>query len=510
MQIPPKPERVVRRDREWATLAEFAARTGDTLRIAVVSGRRRHGKSFLLQALTEAMGGLYITAVQEDGAHAAKARFAQAIAVHSGLPVGALRLDDWDELLRTAFRATDRPGRRPLVVIDELPYLLQHSPEIPGLIQRIYDEGQFGTADAPRGALILCGSALSVMHELLSGQKPLRGRALIDMRLSAFDYREARAFWGIGDAHTAFLVHAVLGGAPGYARLTDTDPPQSPDEFPTWVTRVLLSPDRATYSRAETEYLLREDPRIRQRTTYYELLTAIADGATTPTAIGAALGRDRAATTHPLEVLESAGYVRRAQDVLKQRNPIITLPDPVIRFNQVVTLPQAPLIDLGLPDRAWQAAAHAFHSKVLGPHFEDLARAYTAAHLPLDLSHLPIGHTGSTEVPDAGARTQHEVDVLALAPGDIPRKPRRSITLIGEAKATATPRSLTDLQRLERIRQLLTAQGHKADGATLALYSLNGFWPDLEAHAVKRPDVLLVDLAALYGDGPLRGGAARP
>ncbi|MER5223513.1 AAA family ATPase [Streptomyces flaveus] len=509
MQIPAKPKRVVHREHEWATLAEFATRVGDSLRIAVVSGRRRHGKSFLLQALTEAMGGLYITAVQEDGVTAAKARFAQALAAHSGLPTQALRLDDWEELLRTAFRVADRPERTPLVVIDEFPYLLQHSPEIPGLLQHLYDEGQFGTPGAPRGALVLCGSALSVMHELLSGQKPLRGRVMIDMRLPAFDYREARRYWGIDDPHTAFLVHATLGGAPGYARLTDTDPPQTPDDFPAWVTRVLLSPDRATYSRAETEYLLREDPRIRQRTTYYELLTAIADGATTPTAIGAAVGKDRTVITHPLEVLETAGYVRRDQDLLKQRNPIITVPDPVIRFNQVVTLPQAPLVDLGHPDRAWQAATHAFHSKVLGPHFENLARAYTAAHLPVDLPHLPVGHTGSTEVPDPGARTQHEVDVLALAPGDLPRKPRRTITLIGEAKATATPRSLTDLQRLERIRGLLITQGHQADNAVLALYSLNGFWPDLEAHATERPDVLLIDLAALYGEGPVRGGAAR-
>ncbi|MEV2194655.1 hypothetical protein AB0I02_27240 [Streptomyces phaeochromogenes] len=102
--------------------------------------------------------------------------------------------------------------------------------------------------------------------------------------------------------------------------------------------------------------ILREDPRTRQRTTHYELLTAIADGATTPTDIGAAVGKDRTAIPHPLEVLETAGYVRHDQHLLKQRNPIITVPDPVIRFNQVVTLPNAPLVDLSHPDRARQAA----------------------------------------------------------------------------------------------------------------------------------------------------------
>ncbi|UCM88865.1 hypothetical protein [Streptomyces marincola] len=43
--------------------------------------------------------------------------------------------------------------------------------------------------------------------------------------------------------------------------------------------------------------------------------------------------------------------------------------------------------------------------------------------LPRPAAPASIGHTGSTEVPDAGARTQHEVDVLAFAPGEISRKP---------------------------------------------------------------------------------------
>lgn len=36
------------------------------MRLGIVSGRRRHGKSFLLQALSEQLGGLYVTAVREE------------------------------------------------------------------------------------------------------------------------------------------------------------------------------------------------------------------------------------------------------------------------------------------------------------------------------------------------------------------------------------------------------------------------------------------------------------
>lgn len=38
---------------------------------------------------------------------------------------------------------------------------------------------------------------MSLMSELLSGTKPLRGRAVLDVRLPAFDHRTAPAHWGI-------------------------------------------------------------------------------------------------------------------------------------------------------------------------------------------------------------------------------------------------------------------------------------------------------------------------
>ena len=52
----PKPPHLFDRDAEWTGLVSFAAdaRAGATL--GVVSGRRRQGKSYLLQALATALG----------------------------------------------------------------------------------------------------------------------------------------------------------------------------------------------------------------------------------------------------------------------------------------------------------------------------------------------------------------------------------------------------------------------------------------------------------------------
>ncbi|MEW1700057.1 ATP-binding protein [Streptomyces sp. NPDC091278] len=340
----------------------------------------------------------------------------------------------------------------PLLVIDELPYLLQHSPEIPGPLQQLYDEQQRGARHGagPGPRLILCGSAMGVMHELLSGTKPLRGRAVVDLRLGPFDYRGSRAFWQIEDPLTALKVHAVLGGAPGYRPVAAR--PHPDDGFDTWLAMTLLEPGRAVYSHTETEYLLRED--------------------------------------HPAHAV-----LRHAH---RARHPIITLADPVIRFNQLITLPQAAAVEQGFAEQVGQQAAPTFNSKILGPRFEDLARDFTRRYAHTLLPGGLPGPVGTTEVADQAARTRHEVDVIALAAGERPQAPRAKIALLGEAKATAARRGTGDLQRLEHIRGLLAEQGYDTGGTTLTLYSPHGFHPDLAGPAARRDDVLLVDLPALY------------
>ncbi|MEU6539421.1 ATP-binding protein [Streptomyces sp. NPDC047000] len=498
-----RPPGVVGREREWRLLADFVRDPAPALRLGVVSGRRRHGKSYLLRALTEAVGGLYVTVVREEGRLAALQRFSDAIAAHAGLRPGVLRLTNWYQVLNNALDVVARRAVTPLLVIDELPHLLQHSPEVPGVLQQIYDERQRGST-GNGGRVILCGSAMGVMHQLLSGAAPLRGRAVVDLRLAPFDYRASRTFWEIEDPCTALRVHAVLGGAPGYRSIASRPAPGG-DGFSRWITGTVLDPGRTVHSRIETGSLLREDPRIVQHTLYYDILTAIAQGASTPTKIGSALARQRNAVSHPLDVLESTGYVRREQDVLRARHPVITLTDPVIRFNQLITLPQADTIEQGFAEQAWRASAPTFSSKILGPHFEELARIWALRYAHAVLPDGLPGPVGTTEVPDPAARTKHEVDVLALALGERPQAPRARIALLGEAKATLARRGTGDLERLEHIRELLGAQGYGTSGTVLVLFSLHGFYPDVVRLAARRRDLLLVDLPALYGVGPVLG-----
>lgn len=370
-----KPERVLGRDAEWSTLAGFVDYPDPHLRLAVVSGRRRVGKSYLLRALTEATGGLYVSAVAEEGLVAARQRFAAEIARYAGIGPEMIRDDPgWEALLETALElVVRRAGPAGVLVIDEVPYWLEHTPQFPGLLQLLYDRSRAGAGPAG-GRVVLCGSAVSVMTTLLSGTKALRGRAAVDLRLDPFDLATTARHWGVADPQAALHLHATLGGSPGYRDLASVPPPQTLADFGIWVTGTVLNPGQALFSRSETEYLLREDPKFTGSALHYAIVNAVAAGASSPAKIGGLVGRDRGALTRPLDALVSAGFLRYERDPLWERRPVITLADPIVQFHNLITVAQRDLVETGRSAQAWQAARPTFTSRILGPHFEQCAR----------------------------------------------------------------------------------------------------------------------------------------
>lgn len=496
-----KPPDLHDRDREWAALADFAVSSSPGLRVGVLYGRRRQGKSFLLRRLARATGGLYHQA-QEVARVPALGRFADDVSARLGLPAGQLAFSSWEEALRTALglagpgaaAGSGMAGPRRLVFLDELPYLLAHSPEIPSVLQQLYDESH-DEPGAPGAGVVVCGSALSVMSDLLSGSRALRGRTRLDLLLQPFGYRDAAAYWKIGDPEVAFQIDAVLGGTPGYRPLIEHAVPSRPEGLPGWLAGSLLDPAHAMFG--EAGYLLREDPRITDRAVYNSILQAVAAGRTTPTQIAATLGRDARSLAHPLDVLLTAGFVRREDDVVLQRRPSYQVADPVVRFAQLVIEPQRVLLEERAAEQAWAAARSAYSSLVLGPHFERLCVEWTARHAG-DRWPQPVGEVGPTVVNDPAGRAQAQLDVVAL-PRGVPRhQPGAPLVVLGEAKASARPRTLADLERLDYLRELLVHRKVEAGGAVLVLFGRSGFTPELSRAAGRRADVHLVDLATLY------------
>lgn len=498
-----RPDDLFDRTREWDDLSSFTESGNPGLRLGVVSGRRRQGKSYLLRRLARAATGLYHQAQELERAQALD-RFADDVARSLGLPAGQLRFTDWDTALRTALGypppgSSDIPRNTPagpgrLLVLDELPYLLTHSPELPSVLQGLYDEAR--DQDWPPAAVIVCGSALSVMTELLSGAKPLRGRAQLDLTIQPFDYRTAAAYWGITDPVLAFHAHTVFGGTAGYRPLVD-DVPAEDSQFPTWIGRNVLNPAHALYQ--EKDYLLREDTRIAAKQLYNSILSAVAAGNHAPRDIGGVVGRNANYLRHPLGVLVSTGFLLKVEDMLTELRPLYFLADPIVRFAEILIEPYRPMLEEGDSGLVWDLAAEAYSTHIQGPHFEHLTRVWTAQHSGDRWGGQVVGAVGPAVVNDPEGHAQHELDVVAFPRGTRPGA-RAPILVLGEAKATNANRTLSDLARLERIRDLLVARGRDAVGAQLAVFSRSGFDTDLVEAAADRPQVHLIGLVDLYRD----------
>jgi uncharacterized protein len=90
-----KPAYVFSREFEWDELTRFAGNSDSRATLGIVSGRRRQGKTFLLDALCRAAGGFIYTATQTTEADSLR-QFGLALATHLGEPT-PFRFAGWDE-----------------------------------------------------------------------------------------------------------------------------------------------------------------------------------------------------------------------------------------------------------------------------------------------------------------------------------------------------------------------------------------------------------------------------
>lgn len=487
-----KPQGIFDRSFEWKDLNNFIFNGSPGLQIGIVRGRRRNGKSFLLEHLCKSTNGVYTLALRQTQTQAL-ARFTDTIGAELGHPIEPAA--DWIEALDLAVDSLLQitpTGQVPVLVIDEFPYLIAHSPELPSVIQALYDQ-RGPSKNHPTFKLILCGSSAAFMGRILAGDQPLFGRAVIDMRINPFLYRDSAVYWGC-DPMRAFLINATVGGSPGYRDAISARPDDGDDGFYQWLEQSVLNPSHILFT--EPDYLLAEDPRISDHTIYHAIWEAVSRGATTPTQIAGLVGMAVPLLNPYLAIMKDGGFLHFGEDLLLQRRPIITVADPIVRFHNLIVRPNEAELSLRETREVWDRSRDTFSAKILGPHFEELAREWVrwyASEVGLD----NIGRIGTTEVPCQEHRG-HEIDVIALDRYAMPRNKNARITLLGEAKATNAPRTIADLGRLEHIRALFVDQGRDASNAELALFSRSGFDADLIAES-RNKAVHLLDLADLYG-----------
>lgn len=457
--------------------------------LGLVYGRRRIGKSTLLEGLTADREGFYWEATRgESAVHLA--RLGEALGRHLG--TGRLSFETWEEAVGQLLSLGEH-GAVP-VVLDEVGYLLESEPALDSILAAAL--GPAGRRRTPgRARLILCGSAIALMRALTTGEAPLRGRAGMELVMHPFGFRGAAEQLGTGATlDLAVRVYAVIGGVIGYyTDMVDHDLPEDPADLDRWIVTRVLSPAATLHHEATT--LLAEDPTLSAAspTLHHSILGAIANGSVTAGRIANRLRRSVSNLDPALKRLIAAGFVIRHEDPIRAQRPTYALADPFLQFHYAILEPHGAVLRNRDPRRTWtERLSVVFDSRVRGPVFEELARTWVRRHAAEATLGGPPGHTGPSSVAIEGSHQELDLVVTSAnetgaAPGD------RTVLAVGEAKAGETV-GTTHLHRLERARAAL---GTQAAHARLLLFAPN-FTEGLQTAVGRRGDSELVDLDRLY------------
>lgn len=182
--------------------------------ISLIYGRRRIGKSELIKhCLKEtSIQSIYYECKQTTERNNVDS-LSELIAESFQFPKPAFT--NIEELLHFMFKKAE--DKAVILVLDEYPYLRENVKGLDSIIQSVIDKYK----DTSRIKLILCGSFVDTMKELLGKQNPLYGRVDLTIDLKPMDYYESALFYKGFSNEDKVRLYSVFGGIPYYNRLID-------------------------------------------------------------------------------------------------------------------------------------------------------------------------------------------------------------------------------------------------------------------------------------------------
>lgn len=346
---------------EAARLKDALAREKSSL--VVMYGRRRLGKSTLIKRVLSDTD-VYFLADRSEGQHQ-RILLAKVIAqVFSDFD--KLTYPDWESIFRAVNYRTDK---RFTLCLDEFPYLVEQSPELPSVLQKLVDEKQL------KYNLALCGSSQNMMYGLfLDSTAPLYGRADEIMRLAPIRLpyiQEALLL----NAMNAIEEYAVWGGVPRYWELREN---RSSLDDALW--RNILSVNGTLYE--EPIKLFQDDVKDIVKTS--TIMSYIGTGANLLSEIAARCNEPATNLSRPLKKLIDLGFLEKdvpfGIDEKNAKKSLYKIADPFMAFYYQFVVPNRSFIELGrrLPI---EQALTAHFSEYVSMQWEKLCRDAVTGNL---------------------------------------------------------------------------------------------------------------------------------
>lgn len=301
----------------------------------VLWGRRRVGKTRLLVEWVQRRNGAYFVADESTPA-LQRERFAAAVAaVVPGF--GDVEYRDWGTLFARLAREAAAASVRGPFVIDELPYLVTASPDLPSLLQRFVDH----EAKQAKLVIVVAGSSQRMMQGLVLDPKaPLFGRASEVLEIKPLAPHWLGPALGLRAPIDVVSTWNVWGGIPRYWELADGFPDRR-----SAVDALVLDPKGALHDEPSRLLLEEQPPAIGLR----PILDAIGGGAHKVSEIAGRIGSPTTSLARSMTRLLELGMIVRetpfGEPERSTKRAIYRLADPFLRL----------WFSLVAPKRAWLA-----------------------------------------------------------------------------------------------------------------------------------------------------------
>lgn len=390
----------------------FDARAGS---LVVVYGRRRLGKSrLLLEAIRDRPAAYYVG----DDRHAAVQREDLARQIATSVEgFERVAYPDWSALLERWWR--EAPPRA-ILVLDEFPRIVQRSPELPSLLQKLVDGD-----DHPPRHVALCGSSQRMMHGLvLEGSAPLYGRASEILKIGPLAVGWTRRALRTTSSAAAIDHWAAWGGVPRYWELA-ADHASRPEALRA------LALDPLGVLHREPERLLRDD--MAKVTRASSILALVGRGAHRISEVGGRLGMPATSLSRPMAQLVDLGLLEReipwGRSVQDSKRSLYRVADPFLRTWFRFVDPERSRLAAGQLDEVSRAVEERWPQH-LAEAWEDLARASVARLRLFGQRWRPAARWWGPGVD----RKPLELDIVAEAVED------PELVLCGDARVSASSR----------------------------------------------------------------------
>ncbi len=447
----------------------------DRAELFILYGRRRVGKTELLQTFCQEKAHIFFIATLSSDAEQLAA-FSQAIwRFDHRQPAEGFTFPSWEAAFRALADLSPEQGR-PVIVLDEFTYLISGNKAIPSILQKVWDTVLKNTSIF----LVLCGSYVGMMErEVLAYQAPLYGRRTGSYLLQPLGLPASIAFFPNYTATEQIQAWAVLGGMPYYLRTFSDEA----DIFANIRTHIL---EAQGFLYNEPQLLLMEE--LREPRNYFSILRAIAQGRTRLNEIAQSAGvGDGRTTSRYLDILRQMKIVRRTVPASeskpeKSKKGIYQITDPFLRFWFRFVHPHRGSLELGLAAAVLEQRVRPVFEQFVSYAFEEAAREYVARLAQKgELPFLP-------ERVGAWWDRHAEIDVLAVSEAE-------ESLLVGECKWSTKPVGTNIWEDLRRKEARLLTKGHWLH-ISYVLFSRSGFTPAM-VETAERERILLVDLAAM-------------